>query len=63
MKRPKVQWPIEDALHVKSAELWLEIGEPVQAMLELQKLPIRAREHPWAAQVFHSVTMAVRHQV
>lgn len=41
-----------DALHVQSAELWLRLGEPLQALRELERLSRRARRHPWAEAVF-----------
>jgi len=60
MKRSESRLPIRDALHVKSAELWLEMGQPVQALVELEKLRKAARKHPWAAQVFRCVASAIR---
>lgn len=42
---------LKEAVHVKSAELWLKLGQPVEALLELQKLPVFSRDHPWAAKV------------
>ncbi len=39
---------LEDAVRVKSAEYWLILGEPTEALRELEKLSRRARTHPWA---------------
>jgi hypothetical protein len=49
---------LRSAVHVKSAELWLRLGEPIQAFCELQRLPVRARKHPWAQKVFQSIWQA-----
>ena len=40
---------LSDAVRVRSAEFWLRLGEPKEAMLELQKLPQTAARHPWSA--------------
>jgi hypothetical protein len=45
------QMRLGDAVKIKSAEFWLELGQPVQALLELQDLPGSASRHPWAIQV------------
>ena len=47
-----------DALHVKSAEFWLKLGQPVQALLELQQLPQEAQQHPWFSEVFQTAFQA-----
>jgi len=43
---------LKDALHLKSAELWLALGQPIEAVAELQKLTVRAWKSGWAAAVF-----------
>jgi hypothetical protein len=43
---------LKDALHVKSAELWLQVGEPFQALLELQKITKKAWQEAWTYRVF-----------
>ena len=43
---------LKDALRIKSAEFWMQLGQPIQALLELEHLPKRARKHPWARQTF-----------
>ncbi len=59
MKNTGENLRLVDAIRVKSAEMWLDLGEPVPALLELQKLPARALRDPWANQVrlkaFHAV--------
>ncbi len=50
---------LADALHVKSAEYWLQVGEPTQALLELQCLNGRSRRHPWTASVYQLATRAL----
>ncbi len=58
-KRGEPKLRLRDALRVKSAELWLEVGEPTEALLELQRLTKRAWKHPWAVRVFESATEAI----
>ncbi len=43
---------LAEAVRVKSAEFWLKLGQPAQALMELQHLPERAQQHPWASEVF-----------
>jgi len=45
---------LKDALHVKSAEYWIKLGEPVQALLGLQHLQKRSKKDPWVVKVFVS---------
>jgi hypothetical protein len=49
---------LRDAVHIKSAELWLELGQPMEALSELQQLPLRLRKHPKAMRVCRSVYQA-----
>ena len=44
-----IQLPIDDALRVKSAEMWLEVGQIDEALLELDALSPSAWKHPWPA--------------
>jgi len=46
---------LRNAVHLKSAELWLQLGQPMEALSELQNLPPRIRKHPKALQVCRSV--------
>jgi hypothetical protein len=43
---------LTSAMHVKAAEFWLKLGLPIQALLELEELPRRARRHPWAIRMY-----------
>ena len=51
MKRVRTNLRLKDAVIVKSAEMWLTLGEPRQALLELQRLTRHAWRHPWTEQV------------
>ena len=42
------QLPIHDAIQVKSAEYWLELGEADLALRELENLPSRIWRCRWA---------------
>ncbi len=59
MRTSKSNLRLKDAVHVKSAELWLRMGEPLQALLELQRLTERAWKHPWTAQVMWRAAQAM----
>lgn len=59
MKRSKTDLLLRDAVRVKSAELWLRMGEPVQATQELRRLTRRAWNHPWTQNVLWQVAQAV----
>jgi hypothetical protein len=43
---------LKDALHIKSAEFWLALGQPMEAVAELQKLTRKAWQAAWAISVF-----------
>lgn len=58
MKSAKTNLPLKDAVRVKSAELWLRMGEPLQATQELRKLTRRAWNHPWTQRVVWQVAQA-----
>jgi len=53
---------LEDALLVKSAEYWLKLGEPIQALMELQQLPESKKKDAWVVKIFVSATGAALHQ-
>ena len=53
---PELKLP--EAVHVKSAELWLKLGHPTEALLELQNLSAASRAHPWAAKVIQKAFRA-----
>jgi len=59
MKNGKTNLSMKDALRVKSAEMWLRLGEPFQAFQELQRLTRRAWKHPWTEQVFWRVAQSM----
>jgi len=44
---------------VRSAELWLKLGQPGEALSELHRLPARIRRHPWALRVCAAVYRAI----
>ncbi len=52
MKIHLVRIALDDALRLKSAEFWLQLGEPLQAFRELTRLSRHATKHPWAANVW-----------
>ena len=43
--------PLREALPVRSAEYWLQLGQPDQALKELESLPETVRRHPWPLRV------------
>lgn len=47
--------PFRDALHLKSAELWLRLGERGQALLELTHLTEAVRSHPWTVRTLRAI--------
>jgi hypothetical protein len=42
---------LKDALRVKSAEYWLKLGQPDQALAELAALPKSVQRFPWPLKV------------
>ena len=52
--------PLECALRVKSAEFWLKLGDPTQALIEIQNLPERMQKHPWPIKVQLAAIGAIR---
>ncbi len=56
----KPEMKLRDAVLVKSAEYWLELGQPAEALLELQKLTLRAQAHPWSTTVLRRAFLAAR---
>jgi hypothetical protein len=43
----ETELPMEEALIVKRAELWLQVGEAGEALVELGRLPTSAWRHSW----------------
>lgn len=59
---PAPELKLQEAVLVKSAELWLKLGQPTEALLELQQLPLLCRSHPWALKVMQKAfRMAAKH--
>lgn len=52
--------PLQDALRVKSAEFWLKLGETDEALRELEQLPSKTWNHPWALRVHLAAVNAAR---
>lgn len=50
---------LQNAVRLKSAELWLQLGQPMEALSELQRVPMRIRKHPKAMRVCRSIYQAV----
>ncbi|MEI8290743.1 MAG: hypothetical protein WCH99_14850 [Verrucomicrobiota bacterium] len=53
---------LREAIPVRSAEYWLQMGYPEMALKELQTLPESARRHPWTRRVSFDATVAQLHQ-
>ncbi|MEI8291665.1 MAG: hypothetical protein WCH99_19530 [Verrucomicrobiota bacterium] len=53
---------LREAVPVRSAEFWLQMGYPELALEELQTLPESARRHPWTRRVSFDATVAKLHQ-
>jgi hypothetical protein len=52
--------PLEHALKLKSAELWLKLGQSEQALLEIKNLPSEFQNHPSVVKVHLAVVRAER---
>lgn len=57
-RRFQVDISLRNAVRLKSAELWLQLGQPMEALSELQQLPLNIRKHPRAMRVCRSVYKA-----
>ena len=53
--------PLREAIPVRSAEFWLQLGEREQALKELQTLPEPARQHAWPQRVHLQAIQATTH--
>jgi len=51
---------LEHALHIKSAEFWLRIGEPLEALADLENLPESARGNSWVRKIHASAIRAAK---
>jgi hypothetical protein len=50
---------LDEALRIKSARYWLELGEADEALRELEALPSGAWNHPAAAKVRLAALLAL----
>ena len=57
--RERAALSLKNSVRLRSAELWLQLGQPMEALSELQHLPPRVRKHPKAMRVCRSVYNAV----
>jgi hypothetical protein len=62
LPRNQERLPLRFALRVKSAEFWVKLGEPAQALTELTKLSKRAQGHCSVLRVRLSVMRVIREQ-
>jgi hypothetical protein len=53
---------LEDALHFRSAEYWLKLGHPTEALAELEALSAGARQHVSVLKLQVAVMRDVREQ-
>jgi hypothetical protein len=53
--------PLRQALPVRSAEYWLQLGQPDIALQELETLPEAVRQHPWPLRVHRAALHATNH--
>ena len=51
---------IRDAIRIKSAELWLRLGERKQALFELRALPPAAWDHPATRELISFISRQTR---
>ena len=52
MKKPALKFP--DAICIKSAELWLRLGQPYEAVREVRRISDISCQHRWAASVLRT---------
>jgi hypothetical protein len=62
MKQQIEELSLEDAMHLRSAEMWLDVAQPLQALEELQQLTESAWEHAWAKQVLETACQRSSHE-
>jgi hypothetical protein len=53
---------LEDALHFRSAEYWLKLGHPTEALAELEALSVGARQQVSVLKLQVAAMRAVREQ-
>jgi hypothetical protein len=59
-RHPPAVIALEHALHIKSAEFWLRLGEPLEALAEIEGLPLRVRMNSWVHKLHAAATWAAR---
>ena len=59
MRAAKTNLKKKDALRVKTAQKWLGLGKPAQALRELQRLTKRAWKHPLSEKVLWRAAMSL----
>ena len=52
--------PLEHAVRAKSAEFWLRLSEPLEALAELENVPHWARRNRWVHRLHVAAVRAVR---
>ncbi len=52
--------PLSDAMRVESAEYWLGLGQPVEAIMELDRVSEASKKHPWFVKAKVSAVGALR---
>jgi len=50
----------DDAIRIKTAELWIKLGQPEQAILELRSLPEQLQHHSWVLKTHLAAIRACR---
>jgi len=49
---------LDDALTLKRAEIWLEVGRPSLALQEMEDLGEYSLVHPWAVRILDAISTA-----
>lgn len=52
--------PVEHAVRAKSAEFWLRLSEPLEALAEIENVPHWARRNSWVHRVHAAAVCAAR---
>jgi hypothetical protein len=58
MNSSEADLDIEDALTLKRAETWLEVGRPILALDEMEGLGEHSMSHPWAVRLLGTICTA-----
>ena len=59
---PSAELSFEDALRLKSAELWIRLGQPDQAIREIKRLPENLQKHASVLKAHLAAVRAAREQ-